>query len=51
MSGMGQTALSLGAAVHPLWKRTDFHSVLYCKDTFINVSKAFRTVAVGAVQV
>lgn len=51
MSGMEQTALSPDAAIHPLWKRTDARSVLDCKDTFINVSKAFRIVAVQAVQI
>lgn len=42
--------LSLHATVHPLWQRTDSPSVWYCKGTFINVSKAFRTVAVEPVQ-
>ena len=51
MSGVGQTALPLDAAAHPLGKRADPRSVLCCKDTFVNVSKAFRTVAVGALQV
>lgn len=42
--------LSLHATVHPLWQRTDSPSVWYCKGAFINVSKAFRTVAVEPVQ-
>lgn len=42
--------LSLDATVHPLWQRTDSPSVCYCKGTFINVSKAFRAVAVEPVQ-
>lgn len=42
--------LSPDATVHPLWQRTDSPSVWYCKGTFINVSKAFRAVAVEPVQ-